>query len=299
MSFGELKLFVNPTAGRGQANRRVPAIVDLLRKSGVVVDVFASEKTGDIENVVRDAVDSGSGEIIVAGGDGSVHEAVNGIMQSGRTARLGVIPIGTGNDFAKACGISLEWQTATRLLANRIEDNATLITIDVGRMNDRHFSNGAGIGFDAKVNRLARNIRWPIGDAVYLVAVMKGLADGIITPDLHIKSPTREWSGPVTLANISNGPWVGGMFYIAPMADNSDGQLDLVIADPVSRSRVMTLIPKLIKGTHIEETEIHHDRVDSLKISAKEPVPSHLDGEVQALQTEFDISVVPAALTLL
>ena len=105
-------------------------------------------------------------------------------------------------------------------------------------MNDRYFANGAGIGFDAKINRLARRYRLPIGDFVYLLAVFEGVFDGVITPSVRMRFDDREIEGSVTLANISNGPWVGGMFHIAPGARNDDGRFDLVYADPVSRWRV-------------------------------------------------------------
>ena len=107
------------------------------------------------------------------------------------------------------------------------------------------------------------------------------------------------WQGPVTLANISNGPWVGGMFHIAPMARNDDEILELVIADPVTRLRICGLLPKLIRGRHMTEAEITHASVRNLTIESAAAVPSHLDGEVQPMATRFEIEVLPSALRLL
>ena len=166
-------------------------------------------------------------------------------------------------------------------------------------MNDRYFANGAGIGFDAKINRIARKYQWPIGDLVYLVAVLEGLWDGVITPSVKMTFDGQEYSGRITLANISNGAWVGGMFYIAPMADIDDGQFDLVIAEPVSRRRVLALLPKLIKGTHTSEPDIQCHAVKEFELIADAPVPSHLDGEAQPLQTEFRISLLKDALRII
>lgn len=292
-------LFINPTAGRGRAGRRLPLIKKLLEDGGVEVDVRRSVAMGDIEQQVQDAIEDGSREIIIAGGDGSVHEAVNGIMSAEGSAAFGLIPTGTGNDFAKAAGIPLDWESATRLLADRLASHALVRQIDAGRMNDRYFANGAGIGFDAKVSRIARDLSWPIGDLVYLVAVFKAMADGIITPDMKISADGFGWDGPLTLANVSNGPWVGGMFHIAPMADNADGSLDLVIAAPVSGIQILGLLPKLIRGRHLDEDIITHAKVRALSITASAPVPSHLDGEVQPLGTSFEIEIIPAALGLL
>ena len=246
-----------------------------------------------------DFVDQGTDRIVVAGGDGSVHEAVNGIMRSKREARLGVIPTGTGNDFAKACGIPLKWEDATRLLADRITSASHWRCIDVGRLNDRYFANGVGIGFDAKVTKTARAIRWPIGQAVYLVALIRCLVDGVITPDMSITSDELSIDGPITLASISNGAWVGGMFYIAPTADNADGKLELVVAAPVTRTRVMTLLPKIIAGKHLSEPEVTLVSCQRVTIKAAHPVLSHLDGEVMPPMRDFDIELLPAALDLL
>jgi diacylglycerol kinase (ATP) len=292
-------LFLNPVAGRGRAKRRLPRILALLEETGVHVVVHQSVAVGDLERQVREAVSGGVTELIVAGGDGSIHEAVNGIMAAGGGAALGVVPVGTGNDFAKAAGIPLDWEAATTLLARRIADGAPARSVDLGRMNGRWFANGAGIGLDARVTQIARAYRWPIGDLVYLAAIFRAMLDGIATPQLLIEADEFRWDGPLTLANIANGPWVGGMFHIAPMAKNDDGWLDLLIAAPVTRGRILQLLPKLVRGNHLAEAEIVHASVQRVTVSVASPVPSHLDGEVQPMQSEFGIEVLPVALRLL
>jgi len=294
-----VSLFINPAAGRGRAGRRMPRIKEIFVEAGIEVNVHASRAVGDLEEQVRAEVRNGAERIIVAGGDGSVHEAVNGIMLAERPARLGVIPTGTGNDFAKACAIPLDWERATTLLVDRLSADVSSRRIDIGRMNDRYFANGAGIGFDAKVTSVARSYQWPIGDFVYLFAIFRCMIDGIATPDVVISTDSLQWSGPVTLASISNGPWVGGMFHIAPMANNGDGEFELLIAGPVSRLRMISLLPKLIRGRHMQEKEISHASAKRVSIEASAEVPSHLDGEVQPLATRFDIELLPAALDLL
>lgn len=294
-----IHLFLNPTAGRGRAGRRQARILELLGQSGVDVDLHASRSVGDLESQVLQHVDAGAKKIVVAGGDGSIHEAVNGLLRSNENASLGVIPTGTGNDFAKACNIPLNWEHATQLLAERIAAGGSVRTIDAGRFNDRYFANGAGIGFDAKVTRVARSIHLPIGDVVYLLAIFKAMLDGIATPNLRISSGDFSWDGPLTLASISNGPWIGGMFHIAPMASNHDEVFELLIAKPVTRRRILTLLPKLMDGTHLSEPEIVHQSIRELSISSDEPIPSHLDGEVQPLQSEFKLAVLPNVLSLL
>ena len=299
MATDTIHLFLNPTAGRGRAGRRQPRILELLHQSGAQLIYHSSQSPGDLEAEVLKQVDAGAATIVVAGGDGSVHEAVNGIMRASNTATLGVIPTGTGNDFAKACDIPLNWEHATQLLADRIKAGQIPRKIDIGRFNDRFFANGAGVGFDAKVTHIAQSIHWPIGDLVYLLAIFKAMIGGIATPELEIQAGDYVWKGPVTLAAISNGPWVGGMFHIAPLAVNTDNLMDLLIAKPVTRRRILTLLPKLMNGQHMQEPEIIHQPVRELSIKADEAIPSHLDGEVQPLQTDFALSVLPGALDLL
>ena len=299
MAADTIHLFLNPTAGRGRAGRRQPRILELLEQGGIDVEYHASQSLGNLESQVLQHVNRGAKRIVVAGGDGSVHEAVNGIMSSVNNAALGVIPTGTGNDFAKACDIPLNWEHATKLLADRLTAAETPRKIDVGQFNDRYFANSAGVGFDAKVTRVARSIRLPLGDLVYLLAIFRTLLDSIATPKLRITSSDYSWEGPLTLAAICNGPWVGGMFHIAPMARNSDGNMELLIVKPVTRRRIMSLLPKLMDGEHMQETEIIHRPITALRIKAEQPIPSHLDGEVQPLQTDFELAVLPDALDLL
>ncbi len=299
MATDTIHLFLNPTAGRGRAGRRQQRIIELLEQKAIAIELHNSRSSGDLEAQVLRYVDAGARRIIVAGGDGSIHEATNGILRSDRRAALGVIPTGTGNDFAKACDIPLNWEHATQLLADRIAAGETPRKIDAGRFNDRYFANGAGIGFDAKVTRVARSINLPIGDLVYLLAIFRSMLGGIASPNLQINAGDTVWEGPLTLASICNGPWIGGMFHIAPMASNADKVLELLIAKPVTRRRLLTLLPKLMSGEHLQEAEIVHQPITKLSIRAEQPIPSHLDGEVQALQTEFEIEVLPEALELL
>ncbi len=299
MNTGPIPLFLNPVAGRGRAGRSIPQITRLLDSVGLIHVLVESESVGDLETRVLDAVSAGVKKVLVAGGDGSIHEVINGILRSGQPVELGVIPIGTGNDFAKACSIPVDWKEAIMELADRLQSNTPARSIDAGRMNDRFFANGAGIGFDAKINRIARDIKWRIGDLVYLAAVFKGMMDGVTTPRVTITFSGQSVEGPITLANVSNGAWIGGMFHIAPMARNDDGELDLVIAGAVSRLRIMTLLPKLMQGTHIDQPEITHSRITRCVITATAPVPSHLDGEVQPLQSNFEIEILKGALRLM
>jgi YegS/Rv2252/BmrU family lipid kinase len=294
-----VSLFLNPTAGRGRAGRRLPAIIRAFEAEGLSYDLITTRGVGDLEAQVITSLDNEPRTIVIAGGDGSVHEAVNGILRARCSARLGVIPTGTGNDFAKACGISLDWQASAKNLARQIRRGTAGAPVDAGRVNGRFFANGIGIGFDAKVTQVARSYRWPIGDLVYLLAIFRCMADGIATPEMTVSSGEFSWRGRLTLVDLSNGPWIGGMFHIAPTARNDDGQLNLIALEPVSRLRVLGLLPKLLRGRHLVAPEVHHVATRRVIIEASQPLSSHLDGEVQPLADRFEIDIVPAALELI
>ncbi len=299
LSTRHIPLLLNPVAGRGKARRLASSIAAEFSSHGIEIELIESAAIGDLERSVFRLATGGAEKIIVAGGDGSVHEAANGILASGTNASLGIVPVGTGNDFAKSISTPLDWRESSSLLARRIRSSEPHRLVDAGRMNSRFFVNGAGIGFDAKINRIAQKYDWPIGDLVYLFAVFEGLWDGVITPDVHMRYGDVEYRGPITLANISNGPWVGGMFHIAPMADIEDGHFDLIIADPMSRRRILSLLPKLIRGKHIGQKGIRHTKIEAFTLEAEAPLPSHLDGESQPLQTAFEAHLLRSALAII
>ena len=220
-------------------------------------------------------------------------------MRANGDATLGVIPTGTGNDFAKAAGITLDWEHATLLLADRITAGVQYACCR-RRQNERSL-------FRKRCRRRFRcqgyiespgPIGCPSGDLVYLLAVFRGMAEGIATPHMRISTDGDVRTGPITLANVASGPWVGGMFKIAPMARNDDGNFDLLIVAPVSRPRILALLPKLMAGKHMGEKEITHEPVTRILIESDEPVDSHLDGEMQPMQKRFEFELLAGVLHL-
>ena len=129
-----VSLLLNPIAGRGRAMRRLPSIERFLDEAGIPYEVCLSTAIGDIEAEAYARTKRGQRRIVVAGGDGSIHEAVNGILGAGGGACLGIIPTGTGNDFAKASGITLDWRQALAALCHRLADREPARPIDIGRL---------------------------------------------------------------------------------------------------------------------------------------------------------------------
>lgn len=294
-----IPLIVNPSARRGRAGRRARRIRELFAENGVATRLQQSRGPGDVADLVESLARDGAPRIIVAGGDGTIHEAVNGVMRSASTVALGLVPAGSGNDFAKACGIDPDWQTAASRLAERIAGDVDPTRVDLGRCNDVYFANGVGIGFDAVVSHHADGIRLPLGSLVYMAGLLRALAAGVVTPVLSIEADGFTYTGRATLVNVASGPWVGGQFRIAPDAKNDDGIFDLVLAEPLTRRRIITLVGPLKNGTHLGEQEIRHAHVTRVVVESEAPIPSHIDGEVQPPAQRFDIECLPGALRLL
>lgn len=292
-------LVFNPTAGRGRAGRHIAAICAAFRESGVEVSPTPSRQPGEVETLVKEAIAEGHQRIVVAGGDGSIGEAVNGIFATDPQTELGVVPVGTGDDFAKASSIAPHWEHATALLADRLSSDTPGRPIDVGRCNDRYFVNVAGVGFDAEVSAIAKRIRLPIGDAVYFLALLRALRHGIATPRLKISFAQTILHDTFTLVSFCNGAWVGGMFQLAPDAHNDDGSLDAVCVDAVTRRRIFQLMPRLVRGRHLNVREVNIHSLRSCTIEAEAPLLWHADGEIQAPTSRFRIELLPGALRLL
>lgn len=289
----EISLVVNPAAGRGRGSRLGPRIAEAL--SLPANQVFASAGPGEVRRQVKNAVLSGCSKIAVAGGDGTIFEAVNGLVDAARPAALGIIPVGTGNDFIKAAGIPLAWPDACQvILAGRTRE------VDLGRCNDFYFANGVGIGLDAEIGQAALGISWFRGPLVYLAAAFRTLARGISAPEVSIAYDGGELVQRVTLVAVSNGSCFGGLFQIAPDASIRDGSLDLVIADHVTRGRALRLMPKVIRGEHLSDPAVRYLQTRRVHIQSAKPLPVQIDGElVEGGLDDLEIEVAPEKISLL
>ena len=291
-------LIANPNAGRGSGGRYLRLIEGAFRESGVDLPTTTSGGPGDVERQTLDAIENGYDSVIVAGGDGTINEAVNAIVKADQGTLLGVVPIGTGNDFVKAASIPPHWEHAAALLADRLQSGALPREVDVGRCNDRYFANGAGIGFDADAAAIADRSSAPLGDAVYLLALLRALRR-LSAPVCELSTADGTVRGALTLVSFCNGPWAGGMFQFAPNAANDDGVLNMVYLDEVKRRRILTLVPKLLRGRHLAEPEVHTREVKRCSVVADRPLTWHVDGEVQKPKSSFEVELLPGALRLL
>lgn len=288
-------LVVNPCAGRGSGARLAPEVVRELRRLGVDAEMRLTARPRHAVELVAAAVAGGASEVLIAGGDGTIFEAVNGMLANGPTrCVLGIVPIGTGNDFVKMLGLT-DW----RIACARIAAGQTR-AVDIGRCGPHYFANGVGVGFDAQVAHHANSITWLSGTPVYAMALLKILSFDYRRPQLRISHDTGEIEQRVTLVAIANGRCYGGAFHVAPNASLDDGLLELVVAEALSRTRVLGLLPRVLKGTHLDHPAVTALRSRRVRISASTPVMVHADGEIlDTAAMSVDVELLPGALRVL
>ncbi len=293
---------LNPASGRGLGRKLRPRIERALRDAGIAYDLVETKGPGDAVALARDAAGTGVARVLCAGGDGTVHEAANGLLQGpcapdGATVpALGTIPIGTGNDFAKLIGVfKLTPEQAAARMAAAVERR-----FDVGRVTGEYFANSLGIGFDAEVVRQADKLTQLRGLSVYVVAVYKTFVT-FRAPVLEVASPAHTETGPMMMLECSIGVSAGGGFYLTPGADPADGQLDVCLIRKVGLMRFLRYVPRVLKGTHGGIREVAMFRTPSLTIrSPAAPLLLHLDGELRApAAREIEVTLVPNRLRVL
>lgn len=297
----KVKIILNPMADMGNAwkaaNDLRPIINDYGNAdwSGTVYPTHATE-------LAKQAGEQGYEMIIAMGGDGTVHEVINGIMQLPAEKRpiLGVVPVGSGNDFAHAIGVSMDSDHA---LAHALSGGAS--TIDLGLMIDEHgrreyFDNTLGIGFDAVVTIRSHKLPLVRGFLMYLTAVIQTILLNHDPSLMQIETDGRKWEQSNLLLTMCNGPREGGGFLIAPDAKLDDGILHYAIIKKVNRLMMFRLVPEVMKGTHGNFKQVTLGSCKKLTVRSELPMYIHSDGEIYTSfgsnlhQVSFE--VLPGAL---
>ena len=298
----EPTLFIlNPTANNGQAARLEPRLQHALRDADAPWAWARTEGPAHAVDLARRAAQEGFGRVVALGGDGTVHEVLNGLMQTpaARRPALGVVPIGTGNDFAHAVGAPQNPAEAVRWALQ-----APLRPVDVGHVQDdqgraEFWGNTFGIGFDAVVTIRSRRVPFR-GFARYLVAVLQTMF-----LDHH------PWAGRLDVDDarqdaeflmlvLCNGPREGGGFWVAPQARPDDGEFHYLLVPAVSRWTMFRLLPAFMRGTQGRFAMLQTGAFRRLRLQTQQPMPIHLDGEIFARREQgvhqVTVELWPAAL---
>lgn len=271
-------MIVNPTAGRGRAGRHIPEIRALLRELGIETDLKLTAKAGDAITLAERAKQAGCNLVIAVGGDGTIHETANGLARAaggGIAGTLGIIPIGSGNDFVKMLDIPRGWQAACRRIAR-----GNPRAVDLGRVGERYFVNNVGMGFDAQVGIEALSVKWAPGKSMYLAALARNMLYSYRTPRVQVELDGGRFRRSITLLTIGNGRCSGGGFYLTPAAEIDDGVFDICIARVMSKAQILALVPSVMRGTHVSHRKVQMARARMVVVNSEEALPVHADGEI-------------------
>ena len=295
-----IKVILNPTAGRGYGAQVEPRLRNCLTAQGLRFDLERTDGPWHAAELARRAAEDGFGTIVSAGGDGTANEVINGLMEAsktGATRRLGILPAGSGSDFASGVGLPIDLDEACRRIArNEVRD------IDLGRVTvpghePRYFGNVVGIGFDGAVLMETLNMKRLRGLPLYLLAVLKTIFLNFDTPRMTITYDEVQMELTATLVSVANGPREGGGFFIAPDAQPDDGVFDLCIAREVSRLTMLRLLPHFLRGTHTDLDPVTMARAEVVHISSPDGLVAHVDGEVLCTDaSEIKCEILPGVL---
>lgn len=299
----KVKLIFNSTADMGQAwriaNDLRPIIADygLADWSGTVYPTHATE-------LACQAGEQGYDMVIAIGGDGTVHEVVNGLMQVPEKKRpiFGIVPVGSGNDFAHAIGLPAKPDVA---LVHALRGKPQ--PVDLGLLSDEtgrkeYFDNTVGIGFDAVVTIRSHKLPVVRGFLMYLTAVIQTIILNFNPAQLHVETDTETWDLPTLMLTLCNGPREGGGFLVAPQACNDDGLLEYATIRKVSRLMMFRLVPEVMKGTHGRFKQVRMGTFHKMTLSSDRALYIHADGEIYTgfgtNIRRLSLEVVPGAIQM-
>ncbi len=284
-------LVINKKSGKGRALPLSNFFSALLKETGQKFDVINEESAEATDSVLKSRLDTGRySKVIAFGGDGLVNLCIQHIVNT--NVAFGVVPAGTGNDFARTLGLlSADVQNLFQIFSN----SSTEI-IDVGRVSNDLESNFyvqvLCTGFDAKVNSLANKFKWPKGRFKYTLAMLLTL-NRFKPIEYELEIDEEKIHRRAMLLSVANGNCYGGGMKISPNAKNCDGQLDVLMVDPVSKIKLLALFPRIFTGSHINHPKVSTMRCKEISISAH--TDSYADGEfVSTLPIKVNVS--PKAL---
>lgn len=296
-------LIVNPISGRGYTKRVLPEIEAKLREYRIEYHLALTERPWHAADLAESAARQGYESVVVASGDGTANEALNGLMrarQAGfdRTA-MGIIAVGTGNDFAYAMGIPPGVEAGCEVLRHNHRRRVDIGLVKGGDYPEgRYFGNGVGIGFDAATGFAAAKIRYLRGMLVYLIAALQTIFIYYKAPYVRVEMDGERIETPSLMISVMNGQRMGGGFFMAPNGHPSDGFFDICLARSAGRLRILSLIPYFIKGTQATQKEVSMHRARRIRVTALQgTLPAHCDGETVCYAgQDLEMEILPAQI---
>ncbi|MFI6877955.1 diacylglycerol kinase [Streptomyces sp. NPDC050400] len=291
----EITLFVNPTAGRGRGAHAAQPAASALRAAGFSVRTVIGVDAPDALARARAAVAEGTGALVAVGGDGLVNLALQAV--AGTRTPLGVIAVGTGNDFARSLGLPIRAPEAAGTLVAEALKGSLVRDIDLGRIGDHWFGTVLASGFDSRVNDRGNRMRLPLGRFKYDLAIVAELAAFKPVPFRLTLDDGSVREVPATLVAVGNGTSYGGGMRICADAEMDDGLFDVTVVGDCSRTTLLRVFPRVYKGTHLDHPVVSVYRAARVELAAPD-ITGYADGEpVGALPLVAEC--VPAAVRVL
>ncbi len=295
------KVVLNPYSNRWNSQARWPEAEAALKAAGVDFELVISERKGHVTDLVAQAVRDEFSPIIVAGGDGTIGDAVNGLEQAAESGGealgpLGIMPLGSANDLVFSLGMPTDLNEAAKVIAA-----GKTKSIDLCKCNDRYFANNSGAALEPYVTTKHERIHWIKGIGRYLVAAVWAIMD---KPEWQgeIKWDDGEFKGPLSLISVGNARRTGG-FFMTPHADPFDGKLTLAFGYRGTRLGMFAALPRAFKegaGSYVEMEGMHEIHSTRISMHLDHPSPAHTDGELfPGWIQDFEYSIQPGRLKIL
>lgn len=278
-----VKLIFNPSANLGRAKSIASTLRSIVHELGGA-DWTGTDYPTHATELAKQAAEDGYEVVVAMGGDGTMHEVLNGLMQvpENKRPKMGIVPVGSGNDFAHACGIATSPEKAVRQVFS-----GTAKPVDVGIVRDGSgrevfWANAIGIGFDTIVTIKSRKVPLVQGFGVYLIAVLQTILFQYEPFKLNMKIDGRLIDKDLLLLVLMNGKREGGGFHVTPDSRPDDGILDYLMVDHVNRVRMLRILPEVLNGTHEKMKDCHLGKFSKLELNSDRPLFVHADGEIYA-----------------
>ncbi len=298
--FMRVLVILNPSADVGHGIQKKELIEEEGKKRGYL-ELIVTEDSGHATELSRKAAENGYDLVAAAGGDGTIHEVVNGLVQNGRSkVNLGIIPIGSGNDFAYGLGIPNDVPKSLDIIFGGCTKVVDLGAIKDDRGKFRLFNNNLGVGFDANVVIRVEEVTKLHGFAKYFWGVLKTLILDFQPFHFRMRFDDESVDHDALFVTFGNGTRHGGGFMLTPDAKFNDNLIDTCTVWPIGRLRALMLLNSAVKGTHINLSVVSMRKSETIEISCERPLPIHIDGEVFAQPDDgvryLQVSSIPAAI---
>ncbi|GAB2788432.1 diacylglycerol/lipid kinase family protein [Amycolatopsis magusensis] len=285
---GHAALAVHPASGHGAAARIAGRVAERLRTAVDRLDLLVANTVAESRALMHSSAAAGLDLLVVLGGDGAAHQGVQFCAE--RDVRLGLVPAGTGNDFARALGVPEDPLAATDAVLSGVEQR-----IDLGRVGDTWFGTVLCAGFDALVSERANRLRWPSGPRRYDLAIVSELAAFRPRP-LRVRTEDTTLELEATMVAVGNTGYYGGGIPICPGARPDDGLFDVTVVGRASRTELVRMLPRLRAGRHLDHPAVQTLRAREVVLEGAD-WPAYADGEPQG-RLPMAVRCVPGALRL-